>query len=253
MRLRLETSLKETAAVRRDRQEIEAENEALSADLEHLRRLLVQRCQCGGPVSALAELRLNAAPGRTATEDRRGARPKQARLPVEVVLPSAKVGACRNVVWVCLPVFSPACVTSIQTFMCLRCTRCVKSLLPMGGLFDLARLWLQIAAVSAISTVSPMSAVSPVSVSAPGTQRACAEFVESSAGDVYSSSPRLPVLSVPACLPLTELSPPEKEAPSNGEPTSPRKEETDKPEKRLSRPASEVDLSQAKSMQAERE
>ncbi|XP_037084804.1 coiled-coil domain-containing protein 102A-like [Pollicipes pollicipes] len=61
VRLRLETALKETAAVKRDRHEIEAENESLAAELDHMKRLLVQRCECGGPVSALAELRQAAA------------------------------------------------------------------------------------------------------------------------------------------------------------------------------------------------
>ena len=90
VRLRLETSLKETAAVNRDRHEIEAENESLAAELAQLKRLLAQRCECGGPLAVGAPpdpLTERAAatfglPEFRVSEAERGAIPKQRQRPV---------------------------------------------------------------------------------------------------------------------------------------------------------------------------
>ena len=90
VRLRLETALKETAAVKRDRHEIEAENESLAAELAQLKRLLSQRCECGGPLAIGAPpdpLTERAAaafglPEFRVSETERGAIPKQRQRPV---------------------------------------------------------------------------------------------------------------------------------------------------------------------------
>ncbi|KAF0310647.1 Coiled-coil domain-containing protein 102A [Amphibalanus amphitrite] len=122
VRLRLETALKETAAVKRDRHEIEAENESLAAELGQLKRLLSQRCECGGPLAVGAPpdpLTERAAaafglPEFRVSEAERGAIPKQRPRPVmepesvsaaAVVPPGMVVGA---------PVLTPTPV-AVQT------------------------------------------------------------------------------------------------------------------------------------------
>ena len=101
VRLRLETSLKETAAVKRDRHEIEAENESLAAELAQLKRLLAQRCECGGPLAVGAPpdpLTERAAatfglPEFRVSEAERGAIPKQRQRPVVAEAENVSAGA----------------------------------------------------------------------------------------------------------------------------------------------------------------